>query len=79
MKEYPIYIKHTLRFDQNKNGKYYIIIHSIAELESKNLSDDIILDIKDDAMDSAEKIAKREFASLREIVRNKKKLMSGDN
>lgn len=71
LKEYPILIKHTLTFDQKKKGKYYIYIHSIAEIESTSLSDDTILDIKDDGMKSAKKIAKDEFTRLKEIVKNR--------
>ena len=69
LKEYPFYIKHTLSFDQNKNGRNYVVIFSLAGMEQKNLSEDVLEDLQEDAIKSAEKIAKEEFNQLKKIVR----------
>ena len=71
LKEYPFSIKHTLTFDQNKNGRNYVVIFSLAGLDQKDLSDDLLEDLQQDAMRSAEKIAKEEFNQLKKIVRDK--------
>lgn len=71
LNEYPFSIKHTLTFDQNKNGRNYVVIFSLAGLEQKDLSEDDLEDIHKEAMRSAEKTAKEEFNELKKIVRNK--------
>lgn len=76
LKKYPFTIKHKLTFDQNKNGRNYVVIYSFAELESKSLSEETIEDIIEDAMRSAEKIAKEEFNSLKRIVKDKGSMIS---
>ena len=71
LQEYPFSIKHTLTFDQNKNGRNYVVIFSLASLDQKSLSEDVLEDIHEDAMKSAEKTAKEEFNELKRIVREK--------
>ncbi|QBA64791.1 hypothetical protein [Muriicola soli] len=71
LKEYPFSIKHTLTFDQNKNGRNYVIIFSLASLDQKNLSEEILEDIQEQAMKSAENIAKDEFRELKKLVKEK--------
>ena len=73
LKEYSFIIRHSLTFSQTKKGRNYVSIYSLAELESKSLSEDIIQDIQKDAMDSARKIAKKEFDQLKDRVKKKAK------
>ncbi len=72
---YPFYLKHTLKFSEDKNGKTKVDVYSFANTQLKYIqtSDSLELSkILKKSRSHALELSKSEYRGLRTIIRSKK-------